>query len=168
MGLRGAWRAGCAADVRIVRAYCGCASGVLVESLIVSRRPRHHPLRSRGWWRGLRRSCAWAQSAAASCWLSTPPQAEWLTLPQGQDRRSRVIPGLREWTPLSGSLAPAIQFPSRAEGLSFRGGVQRGFKEFDQQSNDSLERRGFRLWPGLPPKRRPAASLRGVSRKGWR
>ena len=30
-GLRGAWRAGCAADVRIVRAYRGCASGMLVE-----------------------------------------------------------------------------------------------------------------------------------------
>ena len=89
---------------------------------------------------------------------------------QGTEGRTelRMTPNLREWTPLSGSLAPAIQFPSRAERLSFRGGVQRGFKEFDQQSNDGLERRGFRLWPGLSPERRPAASLRGVSRKGWR
>ena len=82
-GVRGAWRAGCAADVRIVRAYRGRASGVLVESLIVSRRPRHPPLRSTGGWRGLRRSCAWAGS---SWWLFTPPRAVWLTLPE----RARV------------------------------------------------------------------------------
>jgi hypothetical protein len=37
--------------------------------LIVSRRPRHHPLRSTGGWRGLRRSCAWARSAGSSWWL---------------------------------------------------------------------------------------------------
>ena len=131
---------------------------------------------------GLRRWCAracsvWSRArgarlapraAGASWWLSTPPRAEWLTLPQGQDRLSRVTPNLREWTPVSGSLAPAIRFPSRAERLSFGGGVQRGSKEFDQQSNDSFESRGFRLWPGLSPKRCPTASLRGVSRKGWR
>ena len=42
-------------------------SGGLVELLIVSRRPRHPPLRSTGGWRGLRRSCAWARSAGSSC-----------------------------------------------------------------------------------------------------
>ena len=60
-GLWGVWRAGCAADVRIGKAHSTARSGVLVEFLTVSRRPRQPPLRSTGGWRGLRRSCAWAR-----------------------------------------------------------------------------------------------------------
>ena len=77
-GLRGAWRAGCGAEVRIgkaystarqrragrtamlvgiARAYRGRVSGVAVEVLDVSRRPPPLPLRSKGSGGGLRRSC---------------------------------------------------------------------------------------------------------------
>jgi len=80
------------------------ASGVLVQFLIVSRRPRHPPLRKH---RGVAGPAAVvglgavvlvvvhsatggvadvtpterARRAESSTWLSTPPRAEWLTLP---------------------------------------------------------------------------------------